>query len=481
MKIEELSPNLVWKNFYAITQIPHPSGHLEKISDFIVDFSKKLYLQTEIDEIGNILIRKPATKGKENSPSIVLQAHLDMVPQKNNHIKHHFETDPLDVFIDGDWVKARNTTLGADNGIGMAMALAVLESEDIEHPNIEVLLTVDEETGMFGALALKKGFLKGEILLNLDSEEEGELFVGCSGGVDANIKIPFQKENVPHGTISYEINIKGLIGGHSGLDIHKGRANANILICRFLQTLINETKAQLASVNGGNLHNAIPREAMAVVTFSSDETANILKLVKTFENKIKKEFEGIEDGLTFHAKETNLQENIIPIETSQKILKAVLDCPNGVINFMQEMPEVVETSSNLSVIKTNTNSIEIQCLLRSASAKKQKALCSEMEKVFIPTGAKIDFIGDYPGWEPNFDSPILKKMKTIYNSKFGKEPEIKVIHAGLECGIIKAEYPHMDMISFGPTIVSPHSPDEKVSIKSVDLCWEFLVEVLGKI
>jgi dipeptidase D len=478
MSIQHLSPTSVWKNFYAITQIPHPSGSLQKMTDFIVQFGNNLQLETTVDDAGNILIRKPATKGKEACPTIVLQAHMDMVPQKNGHIKHDFETDPLDVYIDGDWVKARNTTLGADNGIGMAAALAVLESKDIAHPALEVLLTSDEETGMFGALGLKKDLLKGNILLNLDSEEEGELFVGCSGGVDANITFPYTAENVPHGNIALKINLNGLLGGHSGLDIEKGRANANKLIFRFLKSVVEKNNAHLAFISGGNLHNAIPREAVAIIVISTDEKENILNFAKQFETTIRSEFEGIESGLSFTIVETDLPTSILPIATTNRLITGVLNSPNGVINFITEMPTVVETSSNLSVIQSFENKIEIQCLLRISSSTKQQELCAAMKKVFLQEKAQVEFVGEYPGWQPNWKSPILAKTQEVYNNLFGKNPAIKVIHAGLECGIIGAAYPNMDMISFGPTIVSPHSPDEKVNIESVSKCWKYLMAIL---
>jgi dipeptidase D len=360
----------------------------------------------------------------------------------------------------------------------MAAALAVLERKDIAHPALEVLLTSDEETGMFGALGLKKDLLKGNILLNLDSEEEGELFVGCSGGVDANITFPYTAENVPHGNIALKINLNGLLGGHSGLDIEKGRANANKLIFRFLKSVVEKNNAHLAFISGGNLHNAIPREAVAIIVISTDEKENILNFAKQFETTIRSEFEGIESGLSFTIVETDLPTSILPIATTNRLITGVLNSPNGVINFITEMPTVVETSSNLSVIQSFENKIEIQCLLRISSSTKQQELCAAMKKVFLQEKAQVEFVGEYPGWQPNWKSPILAKTQEVYNNLFGKNPAIKVIHAGLECGIIGAAYPNMDMISFGPTIVSPHSPDEKVNIESVSKCWKYLMAIL---
>lgn len=477
--IKNLTPQLVWKNFYAICQIPHPSGHLIKITDFIVEFAQKLKLAYKIDKRGNILILKNATKGKEGLPSLILQAHLDMVPQKNTGVHHDFETDSLDVYVDGEWVKARNTTLGADNGIGVAAALGILESQDIEHPALEVLLTVDEETGMFGALALEKDFLSGKTLLNLDSEEEGELYIGCSGGVDAEIEFLCETKKTPKENKAMQISLKGLLGGHSGLDIDKKRGNANMLMCQFLETLIDNKNVCVSSIKGGNLHNAIPRECVCVICFSVDEKDYILHSIKTFQEKLKAKFSDTEPTFSFEEKECELPETIFV--STKNVINGILKIPNGVISMMKEMPEVVETSNNLSIINTMGNYIQVQYLLRSTSADKQEKIKLDLQNIASSAGATIYFTGEYPGWEPNKKSELLRKMTRIYENQFGKKPSIKVIHAGLECGIIKSIYPEMDMISFGPTIVSPHSPDEKVNIKSVSIFWEYLQAAIQNI
>jgi len=479
--MEQLQPENVWKNFQALTQIPRPSGKRDLITAFLVNFGKNLGLDTSVDTAGNVIIRKPATHGMEHCKGVILQAHMDMVPQKNVECKHNFEKDPITAVIDGEWVHADRTTLGADNGIGVASAMAVLQSETIPHGPLEVLITADEETGMYGALGLKEGTLKGEILLNLDSEDEGELYVGCAGGIDASISFAYKEEPVFHGDVAVKISLTGLKGGHSGLEINMGRANANKLLFRLLKYLVASYEARLAWVSGGNLKNAIPREAFAVVTVPEEGREALLQAIREMEFLFQAEYKTADPGLKITVEKTALPKGLMPEFVQDDLINSVVGCHNGVLRFIPEMPEVVETSSNLAVVQSDGEKITIGCLIRSAMESTKEELCSMIESVFALAGAKVEFSGSYPGWQPNFDSPVLKEMSKLYAQKFGKKPEVKVIHAGLECGIIGSAIPGLDMISFGPTIRHPHSPDEKVNIESVAKFWEFLVEVLKNI
>jgi dipeptidase D len=479
--IEQLQPVAVWQNFKALTQIPRPSGKRDLITKYLVDFGKNLGLESFEDEAGNVIIRKPATPGLENLKGVVLQAHMDMVPQKNAAVAHDFEKDPIDAFVDGEWVRANQTTLGADNGIGVASALAVLQSNDLTHGPVEVLITADEETGMFGAVGLKNGTLKGEVLLNLDSEDEGELYVGCAGGINAHISFAYKEEPVYHGDVAYKISLTGLKGGHSGLDINLGRANANKLLFRLLKYLVSSFEARLASVEGGNLRNAIPREAFAVVTVPEEGQDDLLEAISEMETIFKAEYASVDPDLKITAEEVDLPEGMLPEFVQDDLINGVTACPNGVLRFVPEMPEVVETSTNLAIVKSDGSHVELACLVRSSVESMKEELCSMIESVFSLAGAKVEFSGGYPGWQPHFDSPILKVMSQVYADKFGNTPEIKVIHAGLECGIIGSAVPGLDMISFGPTIRHPHSPDEKVNIATVAKFWDYLTAVLKAI
>ena len=478
--IRQLAPNALWENFYQICQIPHPSGKKDEIGNFLENFGKSLGLETLRDEIGNVLVRKPATPGMENRKPVILQAHMDMVPQKNSNVNHDFQKDPIQTYIDGDWVRARDTTLGADNGIGVAAAMAILQSKDIPHPELEMFITVDEETGMFGAFGLQPNFLKGEILMNLDSEDEGELYVGCAGGLDANITFHYQEEKVPEGDVALKLSITGLKGGHSGMDIVLQRGNANKLLFRFLKQAVAEYEARLASVDGGSLRNAIPREAFAVITVPAEGVNDIMDLVKECGELFTKEYKGIEE-ITFTAEKTDLPAGLIPEEIQDDLINSVTACPNGVFRFVPDVPGVVETSSNLAIIKSNGKTIELKSLLRSSVESRKEELASMFESLFTLAGAKVEFTGGYPGWAPNMQSPILKTMSKVYEDKYGKTPKVMIIHAGLECGILSTHYQNMDMISFGPTIRHPHSPDEKVNIETVGKFWGYLVATLDNI
>lgn len=479
--IKNLNPQEVWKHFYSLTQIPRPSKSEDRVRAFLADFGKKLGLETIIDEAGNVIIRKPASPGFENRLGIVLQGHMDMVPQKNSDKVHDFTTDPIETRIEGEWVMANGTTLGADNGMGVAAAMAVLESNDIEHGPIEVLITTDEETGMGGANGLQPGILKGDILINLDSEDEGELYVGCAGGIDANVFFDYEPEEVPEGFAAFELIVSGLKGGHSGMDIVLGRGNANKLLFRFLKDAEMSFMMRLASVDGGGLRNAIPREAKAVVAVHEDLVESFLESVNEFSQIYKNELSATEPNLSFIANPTDLPSELMDEDSQWSLINAVYACPNGVIRMSDSMPGLVETSTNLASVKSDNGQVKMQCLLRSSVDTAKEDLATMMGCVFELSGAECSFTGAYPGWKPNMQSAVLKTMQEVYNKRFGKIPEIKAIHAGLECGILGGAYPNWDMISFGPTIRYPHSPDEKVHIESVEKFWIFLKETLKNI
>ena len=479
--IRNLEPKALWNNFYSLTQIPRPSGKKEEIGRFLVEFGQKLGLETLQDETGNVLVRKPATPGMEDRKAVVLQSHMDMVPQKNSNVDHNFEKDPIDAFVDGEWVRANNTTLGADNGIGVAAAMTILQSTDIPHPAIEMFITVDEETGMFGAFGLQPGFLKGDILINMDSEDEGELYVGCAGGLDANITFRYSEVEVPEGDVAFKLSLTGLKGGHSGVDINLQRANANKLMFRFLKNAVAEHEARLCCIEGGNLRNAIPREAFAVVTVPAGNEDDLLETVADFETLFTEEFSGVEEGISFKAERTDRIKGLMPEEIQDDLINAVTACPNGVYRFIPEVPEVVETSNNVAIVKSNGETVEVKCLIRSSVESRKEELASMIESTFTLAGAKVEFSGAYPGWKPNLESPILKEMIKVYETNYGKTPKIMIIHAGLECGILGTHYPEMDMISFGPTIRFPHSPDEKVNIETVQKFWDYLQKTLAEI
>jgi dipeptidase D len=479
--IQNLEPKDLWKNFYSLTRIPRPSKKEEKIEEFMIAFGKSLGLETIKDEVGNVIIRKPATPGMENRKGVILQGHLDMVPQKNSDKVHDFATDPIEAHVDGEWVKANGTTLGADNGMGVAATMAVLESKDIPHGPIEALFTSDEETGMTGATNLKAGILKGDILINMDSEDEGELYIGCAGGTNGNFRFTYSEVAVPAGHVACKLNLTGLKGGHSGVDIHLGRGNANKVMNRFLWHAAHKHGLRLASIDGGSLRNAIPREAFAVVTVPAGQAESFMKCLKEYEQTVRKELSAVEPDLKMEAVETTLPSFVIDEKCQKNLFDAVYACPNGVVRMSNEMPGLVETSTNLAIVKSENGEIRVQCLLRSSVDSAKDDLEQMMQCVFEMAGAEYRFDGKYPGWKPNPDSPILKTMQDIYNRKFGRIPEIKAIHAGLECGILGGTYPNWDMISFGPTIRYPHSPDEKVNIATVRKFYDFLLATLKDI
>lgn len=481
-EIKNLSPKPVWDYFYSLTQIPRPTGHMEAVTRFVESVGNALGLETLRDGVGNVLIRKPASPGRENHKTVTLQAHLDMVPQKNASVKHDFLTDPIDAYVEDGWVKARGTTLGADNGIGVSLALAVLADDTLEHGPIEALFTIDEEQSMDGAFGLKPNFLQGDILLNCDSEKEGELFVGCAGGADLNISFQFKEDTyIPEGDVAVKITLSGLKGGHSGVDIHLGRANANKLMFRFLKEAVCDYGARLSAVEGGNMRNAIPREAWAIVTIPGDNVEALWELVSDYQEMYQVEYAGVESGIRFEAEMTELPTTLIPEEIQDDLINAIEGCQNGVISMLHDFPGTVESSSNLAIVKTSDELIEIKILVRSSSETRKEAVCSSLESIFSMAGAKVEIPDGYNGWQPNIHSPMLQVMKEVYQELFAVEPAVKVMHAGLECGIIQGAYPQMDMISIGPDLEYPHSPDERVRIESVANTWRYITAVLAKI
>lgn len=476
--ILDLAPQNVWKHFYQLTQIPRPSGHMELVTKFLVDFGKGLGLETFVDEVGNVIIRKPATPGMEDRKGVILQAHMDMVPQKNNDTVHNFVTDPIETYVDGEWLKAKGTTLGADNGLGVAAIMAVFEDKTLKHGPLEALITTDEETGMVGAFGLKQGELNGEILLNLDSEDEGELYIGCAGGEDVTATLEYKEVEAEEGDIAIEVTLKGLRGGHSGLEINEGRANANKLLVRFVREAIVSYEARLASWNGGNMRNAIPREASAIITIPAENEQEVMELVSYCENLFNEEYSATETPITFKGVRVDMPKGIVPEEIQDNLVDAIFACQNGVMRMIPTIPDTVETSSNLAIINIGAGKADIKILARSSSDSMKEFLTTSLECCFSMAGMKVVLSGSYSGWQPNIESPILHAMKASYKKQFGTEPHVKVIHAGLECGIIGAAMPGLDMISFGPTLRSPHSPDERALIPTVQKFYDFLTATL---
>lgn len=481
--MKNLEPKGLWESFYSLTQIPRPSGKRKEIADFLVNYGKSLGLETLQDEIGNVLIRKPASAGMENHPGVILQGHMDMVPQKNSDKVFDFEKDAIQAYIEdnGEWVTADGTTLGADNGIGVATAMAILADKDAVHPPLEAFFTIDEETGMYGANDLKGGWLKGKYLLNLDSETEGELYVGCAGGIDVEATFDYQPVETEEGDIALKVELKGCKGGHSGCDIHLQRANAIKLLFRFLKDAVANYEARLAHVEGGNMRNAIPREASAIITIPADSYQDVQDLVDRYEDLWLREYDGVETDLHFTAQEVDCPKTELPEDVQDFLIHAITLCPHGVYRVIPEMPDIVETSNNLAIIETKSNQIKAICLTRSSVESRKEELASVIHSAFALAGAKVEFSGAYPGWKPNFKSSLLKTMKETYVKEFGNEPRIVTIHAGLECGIIGSKYAGMEMISFGPTIEHPHSPDERVNIASVQKFYRYVLAALRQL
>ncbi len=476
--IKNLEPKLLWKYFYEITQIPRPSKREHRMTEYMKKFGEKHGIETIVDKTGNVILRKPATKGMENRKGLILQAHIDMVPQKNSDKEFDFDKDAIETWIDEGWVKAKGTTLGADNGIGVAAAMAAMTAPGLEHGPLEALLTVDEEAGMTGANNLEKGILKGDILVNLDSEDEGELYVGCAGGVNVVATRSYKSEKSPAGMTAYEVTLKGLKGGHSGLDIHLGKANANKLMFRFFQEAEGDFGMRIAAYEGGDMRNAIPREAFATVMVPAIKKEEFESYLTGLEKIYRDEFLEADPDITISYSVTETPERVMSEADQYRLIRGAFVCPNGVQRMSTSMPGVVETSNNLSIVKIADGTFEAYCLTRSSVETAKVATAWKVAAGFQLAGCEVELSGDYPGWKPNMKSPILAAMKNTYNNLYGKIPEIKAIHAGLECGIIMGVYPNLDAISFGPTIRHPHSPDEKVEVETVGKFWEFLVATL---
>jgi dipeptidase D len=476
--LKSLNPKSLWKHFESLTKIPRPSRKEAEVIEFMKKFGNDLGLETIEDEVGNVIIKKPATPGMENRRGVILQGHLDMVPQANSDKDFNFETDPIEAYIDGEWVTANGTTLGADNGMGVAAAMAVLEATDLEHGPVEALFTVDEETGMTGAFGLKTGVLDGDILLNMDSEDEGELYIGCAGGINATARLKYTETPAHEKSVSYKITVSGLKGGHSGIDIPLYRGNANKLLFRLFKTAAKDFGLKIAEVHGGSLRNAIPREAHATVTVCGEHKEAFAKFFKEYDAIVRSEYSTSDPDLKLTCKTTEAAAKVMDEASQTRFTNAIIACPNGVVRMSNDMEGLVETSTNLAVVTVKEGVAEALSLLRSSVDSAKDDLASMVSSVFDLAGAETILDGDYPGWKPNPDSAILKEMKEIYNNKFGKIPDIKAIHAGLECGLLGGVYPNWDMISFGPTIRFPHSPDEKVNIATVEKFWDFLVETL---
>ena len=477
--LKGLKPEALWGYFEEICRIPRPSRKEEKIGAWLMEFACQHGLDARQDEAGNVLISKPAVAGKEQVPAVVLQAHMDMVCEKNSDSQHDFDRDPIMPYVDGEWVKAKDTTLGADDGIGMAAALAVLTSKDIQHGPVECLFTVDEETGLSGAFALNPGFFKGRILLNLDSEDEGEIFIGCAGGIDTVVHLPYERTVAPDGQFAVRITLKGLQGGHSGDDINKGRGNAIKILNRFLWDMNEKYGISVAVFEGGNLRNAIAREAFAVIVFDAKLKENIRVDFNVYAAEMERVWKLTEPGLKMELESADLPVEILTAASTAALLNALYACPHGVFAMSSRMPGMVETSTNLAAIRFIENdTILITTSQRSDVDSEKLNIAHMVAAVFRMAGATIEHGEGYPGWAPNPDSAILKIAVCSYKRLFGKEPVVRSIHAGLECGLFLEKYPGMDMISFGPTLRGVHSPDEKVHVGTVEKWWRHLTDIL---
>lgn len=480
-EIRNLEPKALWNKFADLNAVPRPSKKEERVIEFMKNFGNSLGLETFEDEIRNVIIRKPATPGMENRKAIVLQGHLDMVHQKNADTVFDFDTQGIDMYVDGDWVRARGTTLGADNGLGVATIMAILESKDIPHPAIEALFTIDEETGMTGALNLKGGILKGQILLNLDTEEDDEIDIGCAGGIDVTPTRSYHEEEVPEGSVGHLITVKGLQGGHSGMDIHKGLGNANKIMNRLLFDAFENFGLQVAEINGGSLRNAIPRESVATVIISEMFDEAYIFDMQEIINDIKNEYKTTEPNLTIEIVKCDLPKKVMDLGVQEGIIRAIYAAHNGVYRMSADMEDLVETSNNIARVIIKDGEISIGCLTRSSVETSKYDLANSLRSAFELVGCEVELSGSYPGWTPNVKSEILDVLVAIYEKQNKEKPKVVACHAGLECGILGTNYPDMDMISFGPTIHGAHSPDERASISSSQKFWKFVLEILANI
>ena len=477
-EIKNLKPECIWRNFDALTQVPRPSGHLEKIQQFLLDFAAQAGVEAMKDSGGNIVMRKPATPGMENRKGIILQAHMDMVPQKSKESKHNFETDPIETYIDGDWVKAKDTTLGADNGLGVATIMAVMEDKTLVHGPVEALITADEETHMVGANALPEGELFGDILLNLDSETWGKFVIGSAGGVDVSAKLEYKEVETDADDVAMKVVLNGLRGGHSGLEIHEGRANANKLMVRFVREAVATCEARLATWHGGTMRNAIPFECETVLTLPKENVEEFKQLVAEFKETFENDYKAIESGIGFFTESVQTPATEVPEEIQDNLIDAIYACHDGVLRMIPTFPTVVETSSNLAIIDIAEGKAEFKILARSANDSMRDYLATTLESCFSMAGMEVTMSGSYGGWDPNTDSEILKLLEKNYLELFGEEATKQADHAGLECSVIRGKYPHLDVVSFGPTLCSPHTTSERCCISTAAPFWELLKKTL---
>ena len=480
-EIKDLQPECVWRNFYDLTQVPRPSGHLEKVQQFLLDFAKKVGVEAFKDSANNIVMRKPASPGMENRKTVMLQAHMDMVPQKTPDSTHNFETDPIQTWIDGEWVKTKGTTLGADNGLGIAAIMAVMEDKTLKHGPIEALCTADEETGMYGANDLTTGQMNSDILLNLDTEDEGEMIVGSAGGVDITGTIEYKPVETEEGDKAIKVTIKGLKGGHSGLEINEGRANANKQMVRFVREAISLCDARLAEWHGGNMRNAIPNSCVVVLTVPAENVEATKELVEDWKEQIVEDYYGIEDAIEFFCEDVETPKTEVPADIQDNLIDAIYACHDGVIRMIPTIPTKVETSSNLAIINITDSKAEMLILARSSSESMKDYVTKTVSSAMAMVGMKVITSGDYFGWNPNPNSPMVALMSKIYKDLFNQDPTVQVCHAGLECSVILGKYPGLDIVSFGPTIRSPHTAGERAHIPSVTKFWQFLVKTLEEI
>jgi len=479
-EIKNLQPEAIWKNFHLLTQVPRPSGHLEKIQKFLLDWAAEHGVEAHQDNAGNILMYKAATPGMEDCKVVTLQGHMDMVPQKAADSTHDFENDPIQTYIDGEWVKAKGTTLGADDGMAVATIMAIMEDNTLKHGPLEGFITADEESTMGGVNDMEPGSLKGEILLNLDNETEGEFIIGSAGGVNMTATLSYKEVETDTEDAAVCVKLGGLYGGHSGLEINEGRANANKLMARLVQDAIANFEARLASWKGGNMRNAIPREAEVILTLPKENVPALKEVVDEWRTTFTGEYGFIEKTLTLEVADTNLPQMQMPEEVQDNLVNALCACHNGVFRFIPEVPAIVETSSNLAIVEIGNGEVFFKILIRSSRDSMREALAETLESAFAMAGMKVELDGDYPAWQPNPQSEITELMKQTYSDLFGTQCSVQVIHAGLECGIIGAKTPGMDMVSFGPTLRSPHTPDERCFIPSVEKYYRFVLAVLER-
>ena len=479
--IRQLDPQIVWNNFYLLTQVPRPSGHLEKVQQFLLSWASEHGVEAWQDGAGNIVMRKPATSGRENRKTAVLQAHMDMVPQKTDESTHDFETDPIETWIDGEWVRAKGTTLGSDDGMGVAAIMAVMESGDLEHGPLEALITADEETCMYGVNNLSSDTLHGDILLNIDNETMGEFVIGSAGGVNITAQLRYGEVEPEEGDVAARITLSGLRGGHSGLEINEGRANANKLMARIVRQAIADDEARLCNWSGGNMRNAIPRTATATVTVPAENIDDLRELAAYCQKTFADEYRGVEEGIAVSVDVVEMPAKQMPVEIQDNVVDAIMACHDGVLRNIPSIPSVVETSSNLGIVSIGDGEAKVLILARSSNETMMEYIQEMQQCCFSMAGMRVEYSGQYGAWQPNFDSPITAKMVEVYRDLFGEEAKVQVCHAGLECSIIGGVYPNMDLVSFGPTLRSPHTPNERCNIPSVARFWEFLKALLKAI